>query len=197
MPLLDTRLLSRLASGTKQESYWPVAVAQNKFHCIILKGADKNPYFPRSILSEFEFQIPVSGPPSGKGEGDDGEVEREQSDQQRIEEVFVRSSVMHALQSDTISVTRATPSQRHALAALEGNVNKSLLQLLALECLAGEEHGMKALEIVGLLRDDGSGKILGMAEKVADRYHMDVLREKIRELAERRLVGLDVDDELE
>lgn len=37
VPLLDTRLLERLASGRKEESYWPVAVAQDKFHCIILK----------------------------------------------------------------------------------------------------------------------------------------------------------------
>jgi chromosome transmission fidelity protein 4 len=36
-PLLDTRTLERLASGRKEESYWPVAVAQDKFHCIILK----------------------------------------------------------------------------------------------------------------------------------------------------------------
>jgi chromosome transmission fidelity protein 4 len=36
-PLLDTRTLERLAGGRKTESYWPVAVAQDKFHCIILK----------------------------------------------------------------------------------------------------------------------------------------------------------------
>lgn len=37
VPLLDTRTMERLASGRKEESYWPVAVAQDKFHCIILK----------------------------------------------------------------------------------------------------------------------------------------------------------------
>lgn len=37
VPLLDTKRLERLASGKKEESYWPVAVAQDKFHCIILK----------------------------------------------------------------------------------------------------------------------------------------------------------------
>jgi len=36
-PLLDTKALERLAGGRKEEKYWPVAVAQNKFHCIILK----------------------------------------------------------------------------------------------------------------------------------------------------------------
>lgn len=37
VPLLDTKRMERLASGKKEESYWPVAVAQDKFHCIILK----------------------------------------------------------------------------------------------------------------------------------------------------------------
>lgn len=36
-PLLDTRLMERLADGARTESYWPVGVAQDKFHCIILK----------------------------------------------------------------------------------------------------------------------------------------------------------------
>ena len=37
VPVLDTKTLDRLAGGRKEETYWPVAVAQNKFHCIILK----------------------------------------------------------------------------------------------------------------------------------------------------------------
>jgi len=37
VPLLDTKLLDRLASGRKEETYWPVAVSREKFCCIILK----------------------------------------------------------------------------------------------------------------------------------------------------------------
>lgn len=37
VPLLDTAALARLASGRKFEHYWPVALAHDKFHCIILK----------------------------------------------------------------------------------------------------------------------------------------------------------------
>ena len=51
---------------------------------------------------------------------------------------------------------------------------------------------MKALEIVGLMRDR-SGKMLEAAVKVASRFGRDALGEKIRELAERRMVGLDDD----
>ncbi|KAF2811862.1 WD40 repeat-like protein [Mytilinidion resinicola] len=201
-PLLDTRQLSRLAAGTKTESYWPVAVAGNKFYCVILKGADKHPYFPRSILTDFEFQIPLSGPrPSKKGKSaEDTEMDDDTKEaankQLEIEERFVRNSVLLAQQADTFSVTRTTSDQRHALALRESDVNKALLQLLQLECLAGEERGMKALEIVGLLKDP-NGNMLTAAEKLARKYQRDVLAEKIRELAERRLVGLDADEEMD
>ena len=74
MPLLDTKQLSRLASGRKTESYWPVAVADNKFHCIILKGGDQYPYLPRPLLSEFDFKIPLSNPkPEADEENPDAE----------------------------------------------------------------------------------------------------------------------------
>ena len=69
-------------------------------------------------------------------------------------------------------------------------MDKILLQLLAVECREGEERGMKALEIVGLLRDRG-GKMIEAASKIAARYGRMVLEEKIRDMGERRLMGLD------
>jgi chromosome transmission fidelity protein 4 len=79
---------------------------------------------------------------------------------------------------------------------LEIAIDRSLLQLLGLECLAGEDHGMKALEIVSLMRD-ANGKMLDLAGKVAARYGRDVLGEKIRELAEKKAMERveDVEDD--
>jgi len=53
---------------------------------------------------------------------------------------------------------------------------------------------MRALEIVQLMRDR-TGKMLEAAGKVAARFGRDVLGEKIREVAERRLVGLEGEDD--
>src|SRR5215475_11951200 len=63
VPLLDTNHLERRVGGRKEESYWPVAVSRDRFCCIILKGGEKYPYFPRPLLSEFDFKVPVSNPP--------------------------------------------------------------------------------------------------------------------------------------
>ena len=183
VPVLDTKQLERLASGRKEETYWPVAVAQEKFHCIILKGGDQYPYFPKPLLSEFDFKIPCSRP-TGSGESEDSAV----LEGPKHEETFLRSSLMLNLLEDLVSSTNATHSQRSELSRRELEVNKSLLQLLNVECREGEDRGMKALEIVGLMKDP-SGKMVEAAGKVAGRYGRTVLQEKIAELAERRLLG--------
>ena len=191
VPLLDTKQLERLASGRKEETYWPVAVAQDKFHCIILKGGDKYPYFPRPLLSEFDFRIPISDTP---GKGPEEEEEEEGREGARFEEAFVRGSIMLSLFEDLLSATNATTGQRAELARKELEVDKTLLQLLAVECREGEERGMKALELVQMMRDR-NGKMVEAAVKIAERYGRGVLEDKIRDLAERRYLGAEDDDD--
>lgn len=189
VPLLDTKLLERLAGGRKEETYWPVAVAQDKFHCIILKGGEQYPYFPRPLLTEFDFNIPCSKVTAAEEEADASTNEGS-----RLEESFVRNSLMLSLLEDLVSATNATHTQRTELSRREVEVDKSLLQLLNVECREGEERGMKALEIVGLMKDRG-GKMIEAAGKVAGRYGRTVLQEKISELAEKRLMGLENEDD--
>ncbi|KAJ6171586.1 Dihydroxy-acid/6-phosphogluconate dehydratase [Penicillium chermesinum] len=194
VPLLDTKQLARLAKGRKEESYWPVAVAHDRFHCIILKGGDKNPYFPRPLLSEFEFQVPISSHAvRGTDEADEAPAERNEG--ARFEEAFVRGNILLSLFRDLLASTNATASQRSELARKELELDKTLLQMLAVECREGEDRGMKALELVGMM-SDRNGKMLEAAAKVAQRYDRGVLEDKIRDLAERRVMGLGDDDEL-
>lgn len=190
VPLLDTKTLERLASGKKAETYWPVAVADGKFHCIILKGGESYPYFPRPLLSDFEFRIPISDIPAQDADDEDKEVLH----QRNLEELHVRTSVKHSLLQDLVENTNAKSAQRAEVPVLEREVDKVLLQLLAAECREGEERGMKALEIAGLMRDR-TGKMLEAAGKIAARFQREILTEKIRALEERRLVGLVGDDD--
>lgn len=187
VPLLDTRQLERLAGGRKEETYWPVAVAQDKFHCIILKGGDKQPYFPRPLLSEFEFKIPIS-------DAHQAPTDEDRNDGIRFEEAFVRENLLLSLFEDLLGSTNATSNQRAELARKEVEVDKILIQLLAVECREGEERGMKALELVQMMKDR-SGKMVEAAAKVAERYGRGILEDKIRDLAEKRFMG-EEDDEL-
>jgi chromosome transmission fidelity protein 4 len=191
VPLLDTKTLERLASGKKEETYWPVAVANDKFHCIILKGGEDSPYFPRPLLSDFDFRVPVTENTAV----DDDEENTDVAQQRNLEEQYVRTALQHSLVSDLVEHTNATSAQRAEVPALEREVDKVLLQLLANECREGEERGMKALEIATLMRDR-TGQMLTAAGRIASRFQRDILGEKITQLAERRLVGLVDDDEV-
>ena len=188
VPVLDTTQLERLASGKKEETYWPVAVAQEKFHCIILKGGDQYPYFPKPLLSEFDLRIPCSSSVSSSDADIPNALEGP-----KLEESFVRSSLLHSLLEDLVTSTNATHTQRSELSRREIEIDKALLQLLNVECREGEERGMKALEVVGLMRDR-SGKMVEAAGKIAGRYGRTVLQDKIGELAERRLMGVEDED---
>lgn len=96
---------------------------------------------------------------------------------------------------DLLSSTNATASQRAELARKELELDKTLLQMLAIECREGEERGMKALELVTMM-NDRNGKMMEAAAKVAQRYGRSVLEDKIRDMAERRIMGMGDDDEL-
>ncbi|KAL4944089.1 hypothetical protein BDV06DRAFT_220663 [Aspergillus oleicola] len=113
----------------------------------------------------------------------------------RLEESFVRSNLLLSLFRDLVSSTHATATQRAELSRKELELDKLLLQLLAIECREGEERGMKALELVHMMKDR-NGKMVEAAVKVAQRYNRGVLEDKIRDLAERRYTGADDDDEL-
>jgi len=176
-------------------------VAQEKFYCIILKGGERHPYFPRPLLNEFNFQIPLhfsAAPKKRSRNYEDEDMDKDEDEQEAVTEVtrlehsYALTNLLHSLASDLMGATTSTAAQRAALGAKALEADKLLLQLLAAECVEGEERGMKALEIVGLMKDE-SGRMMEAAAKVASRFGREVLRTRIEELAERRVVGLDVD----
>lgn len=202
--------MARLASGRKQETYFPIAVADNKFHCIILKGGDQYPYFPRPLLSEFDFSIPLTSPPKPKksqnkekpnhdedeamNDDEDEEVEEQEgSETKKLEQEFLLKGLQAAQVRDLVDATAGNHTQRSLLSRLELEIDKALLQLLATECREGEDRGMRALEMVELMRDR-TGRMMEAAGKVAERYGRTILGEKIREVGEKRVAGTEDDD---
>lgn len=146
VPVLDTNLLQRRVG--KDENYWPVAVSENKFHCIILKGAERHPYFPRPITSEFDFLIPITTP---------DHVEKSQAS---FEIQMVQDSVLSTLAEDAEDENEAR--------RLDENIDRNLLQLLNLACK--NEQDARALDLCELLRNtrslDGAVKIAGHHNRI-------------------------------
>ncbi|KAF8544478.1 hypothetical protein BDD12DRAFT_772341 [Trichophaea hybrida] len=169
-PLLDTKMLERLAGGRKEESYWPVAVAQDKLHCIILKGGEQYPFFPRPLLSEFNFKIPLSNKSAEEPE--------QATSADALEETYLRHGVLLSLQQDSAAARILNIEERMEISNRENNIDRALLQLLMMACKE-EDKGERALEICGLFRQK---RTLDMAVKVAVKYERTVLAGKIGEL---------------
>jgi chromosome transmission fidelity protein 4 len=111
----------------------------------------------------------------------------------KLQESFVRENLILSLLEDSASAPDGTTAQETERRRKEIEIDKITLQLLAIECREGEERGMKAFELVTMIRDR-SGKILDAALKIAQRYNRTLLGEKIRELAEKRLMGEDEEE---
>ncbi|SZF04962.1 unnamed protein product [Blumeria hordei] len=178
VPVLDTRLLSRLASGRKSETYFAVAVSENKFHCIILKGGDQYPYFPRPLLSEFEFEVPLF-----QQQSDGGKVDSDHDIMKKLELDLVLNNILKAQQQDLIENTQSSAEERARLQRTLVEIDKTLLKMINIECRESEERGMRALEMVKLIQDK-SGRMIEAAVKIAERYDRAVLIEKISEIGE-------------
>lgn len=61
IPLLDTRI----RRAGKQEVNYPVGVFEDSFMCIICKGGDKHPPFPKPMIMEVPLSIPFLGMDEG------------------------------------------------------------------------------------------------------------------------------------
>ena len=114
-------------------------------------------------------------------------TEDEEEEARRLEQQFLLKGIAAAQLQDVVE-EHGTSAQRSGLARLELEVDKTLLQLLARECREGEDRGMRALELVRLLRDR-SGRMVEAAGKIAERYGRAILGDKIRELGEVRAAG--------
>lgn len=128
------------------------------------------------------------------GDEEDADENEDLSTQSRkLEQQYLLKGVQAAQLRDLVDSTAGSHTQRTLLGRLEVEIDKTLLQLLAEECREGEERGMRALEMVELMRDR-TGRMFEAAVKVADRYGRTILGEKIRELGEKRVGGEDDDD---
>lgn len=49
------------SSSIKDKSYWPVGLTETHSTCVILRGKEREPWFPRPLIQEIELGIPLVG----------------------------------------------------------------------------------------------------------------------------------------
>ncbi|OCF45863.1 chromosome transmission fidelity protein 4 [Kwoniella heveanensis CBS 569] len=151
VPLLDTVSLRREG---RQENYWPVGVTTTHFSCVILKGTEREPWFPRPLIQEVEMHMPLLNMDNQQG---------------KLEESLVRGHITLSALTDS-----SDPEAEYLIKEREVALDKELLQLVQAACKA--DNLQRALDLARLMHNTGT---IEAAAKVAAFYHLPGLQERI------------------
>jgi chromosome transmission fidelity protein 4 len=156
IPILDTNTLARRQG--KDESYWPIGLSGKLFMCLILKGREEYPAWPRPLVQELEVQLPMLNLHEPQG---------------LEEEKYARDSVLLGWNKDALVDSVLTTDE---IVKSELALDKGLIKLMQAAIKANQLQ--RAHDIVRLTHHSTA---LDMALKMAQFYHLLGLEEKIKE----------------
>ncbi|KAJ8518145.1 hypothetical protein ONZ45_g4749 [Pleurotus djamor] len=164
--ILDTNLLERRKG--KDESYWPVGVDGSTFVCLILKGRQTHPGFPRPLIQELPITMPFRG--------EDTHAERIQ-----------RELMLIDMEYDQLEDELTT----NELSVRETAVDKLLLHIIQAAMKSGNYP--RVIEVAKMLHFSTA---IGAAITLADYYTLIGMKEKLGVLKEELEDDLDSRNEV-
>ncbi|ORX33917.1 hypothetical protein BD324DRAFT_584077 [Kockovaella imperatae] len=153
VPLLDSKAMAQKEGRT--ETYWPVGLTETTFACVVLKGVEKEPWFPRPLVQELEMHMPLLNMDNQQG---------------KLEESVIRGEMQLSVQRESIE-----SDGESSVKAREVALDKILLQLVQGACKA--DNLSRALDITRLMHNPAT---VDAASKVAAFYHLPGLQERIQ-----------------
>ncbi|KAI6125763.1 hypothetical protein EV401DRAFT_2055604 [Pisolithus croceorrhizus] len=151
--ILDANTLER--KQNRDESYWPVGLSKDTLMCIILKGRQEHPGFPRPLIQELPVRMPFR---------------KKDSPDASIEESVARERVFIDLARDALEdeLTNSELDKR------EIELDKLLIRLIQLACKT--DKAPRAIELTKRLHFAHS---ISAASQLAGFYRLLGLQEKI------------------
>ncbi|KAI7847664.1 WD40-repeat-containing domain protein [Circinella umbellata] len=186
IPVFDGKLTAKTLE--RQERYWPVGMLRDRLMCLIIRGTNEAPYFPRPPVDDIELHMPVIDLVTEAGQ---------------LEEAHMRMRLISNHDRTEAIATNQQDEYYDVLKEADAEMDKTLLRLIQIACRTDKEQ--RILDLAAALH---SSRSVDAAVKVATHFKLSNVAEKLVQIKEekfmmhdemlslsKRSMELDLDDE--
>lgn len=157
VPVFDGKAYAK--KEQKTEKYWPVGVLRDRLMCVVLRGTNEYPFFPRPPVKDIRLELPLLNMGTEVGV---------------LEEELLRTNTVNLHERDEAEATNAEEEYADIFYDADIQMDTGILKLINLACKA--ERVSRALDLTYLLHRSES---LEKAIKIASFHRYTSLAEKM------------------
>lgn len=166
IPVFDSK--SYASANERTEKYWPVGVLRDRLMCVILRGSNTYPFFPRPPVKDIPLQLPLLEQSTEVGQ---------------LEESILRIQTCNAHERDEAEATNTEEDYADTFNESDAEMDMALLKLINIACKT--EKVSKALDLTYILHTSDS---IDKAIKIAVFYRYTSLAEKMTNIKQVKLI---------
>ncbi|KAI7887198.1 WD40 repeat-like protein [Lichtheimia hyalospora FSU 10163] len=166
VPIFDGQAVAHAHQRT--ERYWPIGLMRNELMCLVIKGINKAPYFPRPPVDNMGLRMPTTHYDTEIGQ---------------LEEKHLRIHYMTLHEKAEQQAAGLEDDYDIEFSATDLEMDKALLSLIQLACK--DDKLQRVLDLAYALH---SGRSIDAAIKIATHHKLTTLAEKIMQIKEQKFM---------
>ncbi|KAL9557358.1 hypothetical protein MBANPS3_001432 [Mucor bainieri] len=167
VPVFDGKAYA--AANQRTEKYWPVGLLRDRLMCVVLRGANTYPFFPRPPVKDIALQLPLLEQATEVGQ---------------LEETVLRIQACNAHEKDEAEATNTEEDYAETFSEADSDMDVALLKLINIACKT--EKVSKALDMTYILHSPDS---IDKAIKIAVHYRYTSLAEKMTSIKQAKFIS--------